>query len=159
VRGVLRRIRGAEYLKRLAEESAPTTENHELARLKAYLQQWANHQHAYRVGPERVGESTLADFYKSRGQSASESLDSEGWAMSVIDSSIDDLLPLQDGTLMRASLRVRYLNEGVSAAAGIQIRVFRSGRLEGISMEAADGYADAAEMALIPIVKRRGLPL
>lgn len=159
VRGVLMRLRGAERLKQLAAESAPSTENPELARLKGYLVRWAHHQHAYRAGPERVGNSWLADYCKSRGQTASELMDSDGWAMSIIDAAIIDLSVQPDGVLMRAALRVRYLNEGITPQGELRIRVFRHGRLEGMSVEEADRLADAGELALIPLVKRKGLPL
>jgi hypothetical protein len=79
--------------------------------------------------------------------------------MAVIDASIDDLTALPDGMTMRAALRVRYLNEGIAPTGELRIRVFRSGRLQGMSLEEADRLADAAENCLIPITKRRGLPL
>lgn len=159
VRGMLRLRRGAERLKRLLAEAMPSANaNPELERLKVYLVQWATHQHNYRDGPKDAKGSVLADFYKSRGQTASEVLDAEGWAMSIMDSAMDDLLALPDGALMRATLRVRYLNEGIGGG-GMGIRVFRNGRLAHLSMEEADRLADSGEIALIPIVKRKGLPL
>ena len=132
----------------------------EILRLHEYLYEWAHHQADYRLTNGARGESCLAKYMKSSSPTMSELLDkSNGWAMSVVDSSIDDLVELQDGMLMRSALRVRWLNEGVSRDAGVRVRAFRSGRMQSMSMMQVDALADRAELALVPIVKRKGLPL
>ncbi|OGT57543.1 MAG: hypothetical protein A3E01_08375 [Gammaproteobacteria bacterium RIFCSPHIGHO2_12_FULL_63_22] len=154
------RVRGRARLESLAAESTmKTREQLELERLKAYLLSWATRQadHGPKLGMTR---SSLSDYMKTASPEASELLaQSDGWAMAVVDASIDDLIDKLDGAMMRAALRVRYLNEGLMPGAGIKIRVFRSGRLQDLSLMEADNLADRAEIALIPIVKRRGLPL
>jgi hypothetical protein len=150
--------RGRERLRSLAKVCGLLPENRELDRLRVYLLEWSQHQYAYSTKPRGLNDS-LADYVKSGRRSASEFLDTDGWAMSIIDTSINDLIALPDGTLMRAALRVRYLNEGIAPTGELRIRVFRSGRLQSMSLEEADRLADTAETSLIPIVKRRGLPL
>ena len=49
--------------------------------------------------------------------------------------------------------------EGVSREAGFAVRVFRMKKLEHLSLLEVDALADRAELALIPALKRRGLPL
>lgn len=158
-RAMFRRLQGSERLRALADQSvARTAEERELERLKGYLLEWADHQER-QVPKLGYGKSCLADFSKTSQRASDMLAESNGWAMAVIDACIDDLIELAEGTLMRAALRVRYLNEGLSKEAGFKIRVFRSGRLESISLEKADALADRAEIALIPNAKRRGLPL
>lgn len=160
-RTMFRRLRGRERLMRLAAESVPKTrEELELERLKSYLLEWADRQkHAY--GTRGSADSCLSEYTKSGSPSASELFEqSTGWAMAILDASMDDLIAIKpDGALMRPALRVRYLSEGIAPGGELKIRVFRSGRLEGLSAVAADVLADRAEKALIPITKRRGLPL
>lgn len=160
-RGVLRRARGRARLEALASASVEKTrEQCELERLKTYLLEWSQRQKSgYSVGG---GASTaLAQYQKSGSPEATELLkESDGWAMSIIDAAIDSLSTLEDGLMMRAALRVRYLNEGLVPGAGeLKIRVFRSGRLQDMSLMECDELADRAEISLIPIAKRRGLPL
>ena len=81
------------------------------------------------------------------------------WAMQVIEAAMDDLSVLPNGLKMRAALRLRYLCEGLERAAGVPLRVYRMHRLAGLSIEQVDRLADQAEEAMIPGVRRRGLPL
>jgi len=152
--------RGRERLRAMAEACGiiePQNRAHD--RLRDYLLEWSQHQHSYGTKPKNANASTLADFVKSGYRGVEEHLETNGWAMSIIDTSIDDLISLPNGGSMRAALRVRYLNEGIAPTGELRIRVFRSGRLQGMSLEEADRLADAAELALIPMVIRRGLPL
>jgi hypothetical protein len=151
--------RGRERLRAMAEACGIIEpQNRELDRLRVYLLEWSQHQYAYSTKPKGLNDS-LADYVKSGYTTAVELYNNDGWAMAVIDASIDDLTALPDGMTMRAALRVRYLNEGIAPTGELKIRVFRSGRLQGISVDEADRLADAAEISLIPIVKRRGLPI
>jgi hypothetical protein len=151
--------RGRERLRALAEACGLVPANRELDRLRAYLLEWSQHQRSFGAKPKGANASTLADFVQSGWRGVEEHLDTNGWVMEVMDSSIDDLLTLPDGGSMRAALRVRYLNEGISPTGELSIRVFRNKRLEGMSMAEADRLADAAELALIPLVKQRGIQL
>ena len=157
----MRRLEGRERLLALARAARESkSENPELERLKAYLLEWATRQVPLGAARKDRSESCLADFMKTDSPELSELLgSSDNWAMEVIDASVSDLLSLPRGVEMHASLRARYLNEGFSKAAGMSIRVFRSGRLQHLSAIEADVLADDAEIALIPIVKKRRLPL
>jgi hypothetical protein len=158
---VLRRLAGRERLQALARAVTGRAENPEHQRLCAYLEDWSSHQLAVAYKPNQgFSHCTLAQYMKADSQSVTEHLaPSDAWAMQVIDASIDDLIALEDGAMMRSALRVRYLNEGLTREAGMRVRVFRSNRLVEISMEEADALADRGELALIPIVKKKGLPL
>lgn len=155
------KLQARERLKHLADNPEPKTrEESELERLRAYLRMWSERQRdAYKAAGG--ADSCLAYYMKSQSPEASELLEqSDGWAMTVIDASVDDLTGVgADGGMMRAALRVRWLNEGLAPGSEIKIRVFRSGRLQALSLIEADALADRAEVALVPIVKRRGLPL
>jgi hypothetical protein len=160
-----RRAEGRDRLRRLAEEGMPerTKEQAELERLREYLVMWARNEMSTRLhlgAPEGVPyldsiRGTIDGY--ATGQDYDERLDR--WARDIIDTSIDDLMELPDGELMRAALRARYLNEGVSRDAGFAVRVFRMKKLEHLSLVQADILADRAEQALIPVLKRRGIPL
>lgn len=107
-----------------------------------------------------MADSSLSQYMKSASPTATELFaESDGWAASVLEAAIDDLIEEDNGVLMRAALRVRYLNEGLSPGDGFKIRVFRHGRLLGLSLIECDMLADKAELLLIPLVKRKGLPL
>ena len=155
-----RRLKVRERLQQSAAESVPPTqEQRELQRLLVYLGDWAASEE--NVQPKLgTSGSSLADYAKSSSPTMTQLLSSSNaWALGIIDASIADLLGMIDGTKMRAALRVRWLNEGLVREAGIQIRVFRSGRLTSMTMEEVDELADRAERALVPICKRKGLPL
>ena len=157
----MRRLEGRNRLLALARDARESvTENPELERLKVYLLDWAVRQVPLTAARKDFSESCLAQYMKSDSPELSELLGaSDAWAMEVIDASVSDLLTLPRGVEMHAALRARYLNEGFSKATGMNIRVFRSGRLQYLTALEADVLADAAEIALIPITKKRRLPL
>lgn len=160
VAGTLRRAAGRARLMALAAQTKEVSqEQREIDRLRAYLLDWSWRQKEY--GPKLgVAGSCLEQYAKSSSPSALELFaKSDGWAASVVEAAIDDLIDEKDGVLMRGALRVRYLNEGLSPGEGFKIRVFRHGRLLGLSLEECDALADRAELLLVPICKRRGLPL
>lgn len=140
-----------------------TKEQAELERLREYLRMLYRTERHESGSPEQPNAVPYLDSIRGtidshiEGQDYQDRLDR--WAREILDASIDDLLELPEGQLMRAALRVRYLNEGVSRAAGFEVRVFRSGRLEHMTIMQADELADRAELALVPMVKRKGLPL
>ena len=145
----------------LAEATpAWTTGNPQLDRLRAYLIEWAACQKPISTARREHHESCLAQYMKSDSPTASSLLGgSDAWAMGIIDLAVTDLLKLPKGVEMHACLKVRYLNEGVSKAAGMHVRVFRSNRVQHLSLMEADALADEAEMALIPMLCKRNLPL
>ena len=157
----MRKVQGRERLQQSARESTPATqEERELARLKVYLGDWAERQ--VRGGQPKLsaGGSCLADYMKPSSPTMTQLLGaSNAWALGVVDASVDDLLSLPDGSRMRAALRVRWLNERVSGDVETEIRVFRSGRLQAMDLREVDDLADRGEHALMPICRRRGLPL
>lgn len=147
------------YDRLMAVADAARPKNPELERLRCYLLDWARAQRDYKTGPKSAG-SVLGSLIKSPNIFASDLLgESDGWAMSVIDAAVSDLVTLPEGLQMQAALRARYLNEVLSDEAGMRVRVFRSGRLEHLSLMEADALADRAELAMIPMVKRKDLPL
>ena len=157
----MRKVQGRERLQQSARESVQATqEERELARLKVYLADWAESQ--VRGAHPKLGasKSCLADYWKSSSPTMTQLLgSSNAWALGVVDASVDDLLSLPDGSRMRAALRVRWLNERVSGDVETEIRVFRSGRLRAMDLREVDDLADRGERALIPICRRKGLPL
>lgn len=165
IAGSLRRAEGRTRLMALAQEGCDRTEQErQLDRLRTYLLDWSQRQREYGPNLGSAG-SCLGQYMKSSSPTASELFQkSDGWAAAVVEAAMDDLLEHENGALMRASLRVRYLNEGISRSAAaadrvFQIRVFRHGRLHELSLIECDKLADDAEILLIPIVKRKGLPL
>lgn len=156
----LRRIRVRERLQQSARDSIPATQaERERARLRVYLGDWAASQGKVQQKLSAAG-SSLSEYMKSSSPTMTELLGaSNAWALGVVDVAIDELMELPQGSDMRAALRVRWLNEGVSKAAQAEIRVFRSGRLALMTLDQVDDLADQAERALIPICKRKGLPL
>ena len=157
----LSRVKGRERLMELARAAQPTApENRELERLQSYLLEWSQHQLEISAPRKDKSESTLAQYMKSDSPTISSLFEGSNlWAMEVLDASMDDLLELARGSDMRSALRVKYLNEGISKEVGRPVRVFRHGRLQEISLVEIDALADEGEKALIPIVKRRNLPL
>ena len=140
-----------------------TKEQAELERLREYLRRWARNERSTRPNLGAPDGVPYLDSIKGTidsyvtGQDYDDRLDR--WARDIIDTSIDDLMELPDGEFMRAALRARYLNEGVSREVGFAVRVFRMKKLEHMSLLEADALADRAELALIPALKRRGIPL
>jgi hypothetical protein len=159
------RAEGRERLMRLAEEGdgQRTREQAELERLREYLRMWAR---AERSETELLQAPSAVPYLDSirgtiDGYATSQDYDErlDRWAREILETAIDNLMELPDGADMRAALRVRYLNEGLSREAGFRIRVFRHRKLESLTLIAVDVLADMAEQALIPMLKRSGLPL
>lgn len=126
----------------------------ELQRLRAYLLEWKEYLAAYRP---RLGAPGTAGYLVGSDSSvstASEWLErSDRWAMDLIERAIEDLRKRFEGEAMRAALLVRLLDLAIPA------KVFRHGRLGGMTALEVDTYADRAELELIRIVKVLGLPL
>lgn len=132
-------------------------EERELQRLQEYLLEWSRHQMRQGFG---LGLARSDVLQSPQSKDAGDLLaGSDGWAMSIIDACVDDLSGLPGGMDMRSALSVKYVNDGVSKLAGRQVRVFRSGRLARMSLIEVDELAYKAEKLLIPMVKRKGLPL
>lgn len=161
VAATMRSLQTRAYFQRLVREFREASrEATELERLQEYLIEWAAHQRPIDQARRAQTGSVLAAYMKSDSPTASELLGaSDAWALEVISASIDDLLKLPRGSEMRAALHVKYLNMGISREAGRPISVLRHGRLQRISLEEVGRLSDAAEIALIPIVKARRLPL
>lgn len=160
IAGTIRRAAGRARLMSLAAQSVEMPqEQREIERLRAYLLDWSWRQKEY--GPSLgIAGSCLEQYMKSASPSAMELFaQSDGWAALVVETAMDDLIEESNGVLLRAALRVRYLNEGIAPGEGFKIRVFRHGRLLGLSLVECDELADRAEKTLIPIVKRKGLPI
>ncbi len=125
----------------------------ELARLKRdYLPMWAAVAYGSAVGSGLPGQVPFADLMKGSAREFDESGEAERdhWVCNLVEAAIMEITPKLP--LARAALCVRYLN-----ARGPS--VFRSGRLVHITMAEVEDLADAAERRLVPIVKRRGIPL
>jgi hypothetical protein len=156
------RLQSRDRLQKMAAEARAvelTPQQREIGRLKEYLLMWAERQDLWGPKLKLKSHTSFAD-QPTNATSASEYYErSDAWARAVIDTSIGDLPELPDGDRMQAALRCRYLNEGLSMATGFQIRVLRMRRLEQLTVKEVDDLADRAELALIPIVKRRELPL
>lgn len=152
---LFRKLEGRDRLLRLAAAAATEPlprEKWEIQRLRGYLAEWVLFQEQYRVylGTGRV--CTFAQGTTDKVWSATEYLDrSQAKAMVDISTAIEDLSLQPDGSALRAALRVRLLNETVGA------KVFRSGRLAVLQPSEVDDLADAAELALIPMLKKKGL--
>jgi hypothetical protein len=127
----------------------------ELARVRDYLDAWVRHQEKYRP---RLGLPSSSAFAPalSNARTASEYHErSDAWMLQQVDAAVEEDLPIlePDGRAMWLALRMRWLNVKVGP------RVFRSGRLRHLDPAEVDDLADAAERALIPMFKRRKLPL
>lgn len=155
----LGRLRGRERLMELARKAGPTRDNTELERLKIYLLDWALCQRTLDSAREQQ-DSALEKYMKSDSPTIADLIGgSDLWAVGIIESAMTDLVAMPRGSEMHSALRVRYLNEGISKQAGMAVRVFRHGRLQNVSLMEADRLADEGELALIPLVKKRALPL
>jgi hypothetical protein len=124
----------------------------EVGRLREYLAMWVEWQRSYSVVRGAPCASSFARE-ESGARSASEFLErSDNWAMHLVEASVDDLRKRHDGEIMRTALRMRWLNE-------VGPSEFRAIRIDNLSREQADHFADLGERALVDIVKRRGLSL
>lgn len=151
-----KRLQSRMRLEKLAAASSYVSQaDRELERLKYhYLPMWAELRRRDSIERGLPSESKLTDYMKPSvrefDQTAGAEPDRE--ACKVIEQSIDELVGAGGFRLARAVLAVRYLNaKGAS--------VFRSGRTVHLEPQIVEGLCDRAERQLVPIVKRRGLPL
>lgn len=130
-----------------------TANQDELARLKRdYLPMWADFAYGSAVGRGLPAQVPFADYMKGSVRQFDESGDGkpDHWACNLIEASIMEITPKL--FLARAALCVRYLNARGPA-------VYRSGRLTKVTRDEVEDLADEAERRLVPVVKRRGIPL
>lgn len=130
-----------------------TSEVPGIDRLRAYLADWQEWEGRYKVdlgAPNAVSWARYMKTAKPSGDNEDTGCSTINEpAMRIIDASVDELAA--KSRELQLCLRWRYLN--------INVAVFRLKRLEGRSMEDLDELADAAEVALLPIARRRGLIL
>lgn len=152
------KLESRERMQNLLRAAQPMRERPELARLRDYLFQWASYERGYQE-KLHIGSSSPFANQPTAVREAGEYLErSDRMAMNVIDAAVLGLVLLPDGWFMHAAVRARYLGEGISKNSGLAIRVYRGGAFREISFVEADMFADRAEEALIPMV-RKHLPL
>jgi hypothetical protein len=123
-----------------------------LERLREYLRDWAGCSARWSPAkgfPRSV--AYLVDNMKAGVADSSDLRDGPSpWAMGIMDTCINELCK----TIPEASavLLVRYLNKAGPA-------VYRHGRLQMLTPEETDALGDRAEIELVPMVERKGLPL
>lgn len=147
-------LEARDRLRRLAD-AVPrcplTAEEIELAALRSYIDQWSTWMKRDDVEGKLPHATSFAEEGRSWAHSILDPLDVPNmWAIKIVDAAMIELACLPGGMRMRHALKIRWLNEH------LDMQVFRSGRL---SPEEVDDLADAAERHLIPMTKRRGLPL
>lgn len=148
---MMRRLQGRERLMALAEE--PSSEGDpELARLKSYLAGWAVASEPRTLTRGVPGEVPYSDYMRpGLGWDIREEDDRlDASIRRAIDEAVSELSSAMP--LCRSCLMVRYMNLRGPA-------VYRNNRLHQLSREEIEDLADAAERALVPIVKRRGVAL
>lgn len=98
-------------------------------------------------------EVPYADFMRGSMREFDETggNDPDPWVVNIIEAGIIEVSPRIP--LARAALSKRYVLAAKWPA------VYRSGRLQLISESEVHDLADAAELALVPVCRRRGLPL
>lgn len=123
-----------------------------LARLKRdYLPMWASLAYGSAVGRGLPSAVPFARYMKGTVREFDHSGETQDhWACNVIEASIEEITPKIP--LARAALSVRYLNARGPC-------VYRSGRLTHIGKADLEDLADQAERLLVPVAKRRGIPL
>jgi hypothetical protein len=123
-----------------------------LERLREYLREWAvcdSHWRPVRGFPSAI--TVLTDNMKAGVADSSEFREGpNAWVMDVINSQLDNLS--KSIPEARNVLLVRYLNAG-------GLSIFRAGRVCHLEQVCIDEIADRAELELIPMVEREGLPL
>lgn len=152
---LFRKLVARDRLMTMAAEAAQkplTREAWELQRLKGYLHEWADFQERYRA---YLGTGRVCAFAAGNTNPIWEAMEyleiSQRQAMADVGAAIEDLSVLPDGIAMRAALRIRLLHEAVGA------KVYRHGRLTELRPSEVEGLADRAELALIPMLKKKGL--
>lgn len=123
-----------------------------LERLREYLREWAYCDQRWRpVKGFPSAITALTDHMKAGVADSSELREGpNAWVQDVINSQLDNLCKRIPEA--RNVLLVRYLNQG-------SLSVFRAGRVSALEQHAIDEIADRAELELIPLVEREGLPL
>jgi hypothetical protein len=151
-RRLFRKLQQRERLRRLSDTDArKTAAQREIEALKSYIDQWRLWMQRDGPGLELPHSAPFVEEGRTWAHSILDPLDTPNmWAIKIIDSSMNELAVLPGGMQMRHALKIRWLNEYLDCS------VFRSSR---ISQDQVDDLADAGERALIPMVKRRGLPL
>lgn len=152
-RRLFRKLEQRNRLMGLAErEVAPKRlEQRKIEALKSYIDQWATWMQRDRSGLELPHSAPFVEQGRSWEHSILDPLDCPNvWAIKIVEAAMNELACHPEGMRMRHAIRVRWLNEHLDA------KVFRSSRLHGWE---TDDLADAGEVALIPLVERRGLPL
>ena len=123
-----------------------------LDRLRCYLREWAECNARWqpvRGFPKAI--TALTDHMHAGVADSSDLRDGPNpWVMTVIDTQLDNLCKRIPEA--RNVLLVRYLNAG-------GLSVFRAGRVCHLEQVCVDEIADRAELELIPMVEREGLPL
>ena len=138
-----------------AEQTQQTAvDEKELARLKRdYLPMWAERGRGATRGRGLPDGVPYRDYMKATPYCGGEHEDrADPVVCRLVDASIDELAGQRGMWHSRAALAVRYMSAGLPS-------VFRSGRLQAMAQAEVEDLADEAERRLVPIVKRRGLPL
>lgn len=132
-----------------------TTGDHDLDRLRAYLSDWIRWEGRFKTDLNIRNSASWVKFMKPSAPAwDAEATDAETFnvpAMQIIDQAMAVIHV--DSPILELCLRWRYLN------VNVQAHVFRLPRLRLFSTEQLDELADAAEKALLPIVRRKGLVL
>ncbi len=129
-------------------------EDDALQRLKRdYLPMWAAVASGSAVSRGVPGEVPYADYMKGTMREFDETGEDEPdhWVCNIIEAAILEISPAIP--LARAALSVRYVMRAKRPA------VYRSGRLQFLDPAEIDDLADRAELALVPVCRRRNLPL
>lgn len=142
----------------VAERFHRTTTNPQIERLRGYLADWREWELRFRLDNGAPGSVPWARFMGARFAETeptdAPTVNTE--AMRIVDASIQELAGVMAGG--REAIYWRYINQAVGAT------VFRAARLalpdgQPPSLETLDAMADAAELRLLPIARRRGLLL
>lgn len=122
-----------------------------LEALKAYLQAWAAQSEPVTLVAGAPGQVSYADLMRG---TPSWEVDDDHRVDASIRKAIDEAIYEITARfpLARSCLMVRYLNLAGPA-------VYRHGRLHHLTRNEIEDVADAAEVALVPVVVRRGVVL
>lgn len=129
-------------------------EDEALDRLKRdYLPMWAAVSGGSSIGRGAPGEVPYADYMKGTMREFDDSgvEEPDHWVVNIIEAAILEISSVIP--LARAALSVRYVMRAKTPA------VYRSGRLQFLGPTEIDDLADQAELALVPVCRRRNLPL
>ena len=145
---LMRKLVSRERLFELA--AAPGQEKDpELAALKSYLADWAKRSEPLAIVSGLPGAVPYAGMMRGTPSwDVEEDLRVDESIRGEIDLAINEITPVIP--LARPCLMVRYMNLAGPA-------VYRHGRLHQLFRNEIEDVADAAELALVPVVKRRGV--